>query len=181
MQGILHGALGQEITIKVEEKIKQTGLPLTGRQQLRLVYESYATEAEEGAKFNGEDLYRLRLQNDDLVGFRNGLNALLAGMDPDAKVGTDELEFLVRRQLKHSKVLAFEMMLYNKAEKGNPIRNLDYLLKILDKAIALQRKEGNRQNTSKLDPTRMLHPLQSKISLAGTNYVSHTAMDALLV
>ena len=158
VQQILHGALGQEITIKIEEKIKETGLPLTDRQQLRLVYESYATEAEEGAMYNREDLYRLRLQNDDLVRFRNGLNALLAGMDPDAKIGTDELEFLARRQLRHSKTLAFGMMLYHKAEKGDPVRTLDYLFKILDKAINLQRKEGNRQDTSKVDPTRILRP-----------------------
>ena len=50
------------------------------------------------------------------------------------------------------------MMLYNKAEKEDSIRNLDYLLKIPDKAIALQRKEGSRQNSSKVDPTRMLRP-----------------------
>ena len=50
------------------------------------------------------------------------------------------------------------MMLYNKAEKGDPIRNLDYLLKILDKSIAPQRKEGNRQTTSKVDPASMLRP-----------------------
>ena len=74
-------------------------MPLTGRQQLRLVYESYATEAEEGAMYTREDQYRLRLQNDDLVSFRNGLHVLIAGMDPDSQISKDELEFLVRRHL----------------------------------------------------------------------------------
>ena len=33
VQVVLTGTLGQEINIKIEEKLKQTGLPLTGRQQ----------------------------------------------------------------------------------------------------------------------------------------------------
>ena len=93
--------------------------------------------------YNREDLYRLRLENDDLASFRNGLNGLLAGMDPDAKISTEEIEYLVRRQLRHSKILSYEMMLYNKAEKGDPIRTLGFLTKSMDKAIALRRKEGN--------------------------------------
>ena len=40
---------------------------VAGQQQMRMVYESYATEAEEGAIFSREDLCTLRLQNDDIV------------------------------------------------------------------------------------------------------------------
>ena len=78
-----------------------------------MVYESYAAEAEEGAVHSREDLCKHSLLNDDLVSYRNGLNGLIAGMDPDAKISQEELEFLVRRQLNHSKKLAFEMMQYH--------------------------------------------------------------------
>ena len=74
-------------------KLKETGLPLTGRQQMHMAYESYATEAEEGAMHTREDIYMHRLTNGDHVSYRNGIKGLLAGMDPDVPLSQSQLDY----------------------------------------------------------------------------------------
>ena len=135
---IITGDLERRVGV-LKDKAAQNGHLLKGRQVLHVIYEYYRVAEADGAILEFEDLAGLRMKGNNLEEFSNVWESTLTAMKkvPDVEI----LESLFRAQIRNHPSLREHMAYYDRLEHGNPERNYDYLVKLVNQHLRQRRRE----------------------------------------
>ena len=111
------------------------------------IHEYFATSIKHGAIYGLEDLMSVKMVNDDLKGFINKWDSVLAGMkkEPENSV----LEAYFRLAVKRFKPLEHDLALYDRAADGSKERSYDFLITAARAYLERRRLEKMRDATKR--------------------------------
>ena len=139
---ILHGEFQRRVNV-LEENAASQGKMLSGRSIAWLIYKEMKVSETEGALLEFEDLLKVELKGDNLLGLKNNWDFVLASLK--TRPSDDVLESLFRRQLQRSQQLKETMALYNQdiVQKGVK-RSYKKLESMLNSYLNNKRLQQNR-------------------------------------
>ena len=120
---------------------------MKGRHLLLRFHEYFATSIKHGAIYGLEDLMSVKMVNDDLKGFINKWDSVLAGMkkEPEDNV----LEAYFHLAVKRFKPLEHDLALYDRAADGSKERSYDFLITAARAYLERRRLEKMRDATKR--------------------------------
>ena len=141
---IQKGELAKVITSKKKEAARLLRR-ISGRQQLRIVYDQYKLDAEDGQLFDIEDLMAIKFPGDDhlesfIVNWDTGLLALVD--DP----GEELKRSLFHRLIKHSTKMRDVLTRYTLAARGSHERSYRFLHSGVHQIVDMERNLRNRRD-----------------------------------
>ena len=141
---IQKGELAKVITSKKKEAARLLRR-ISGRQQLRLVYDQYRLDAEDGQLFDIEDLMAIKFPGDDhlesfIINWDTGLLALVD--DP----GEELKRSLFHRLIRHSTKMRDVLTRYTLASRGSHERSYRFLHSGVHQIVDMERNSRNRRD-----------------------------------
>ena len=140
------GDLGRQIATFKELRAREDK-NVKGRHLLLRFHEYFATSIKHGAIYGLEDLMSVKMVNDDLKGFINKWDSVLAGMkkEPENSV----LEAYFHLAVKRFKPLEHDLALYDRAADGSKERTYDFLITAARAYLERKRLEKMRDATKR--------------------------------
>ena len=140
------GDLGRQIATFKELRAREDK-NVKGRHLLLRFHEYFATSIKHGAIYGLEDLMSVKMVNDDLKGFINKWDSVLAGMkkEPENSV----LEAYFHLAVKRFKPLEHDLALYDRAADGSKERTYDFLITAARAYLERRRLEKMRDATKR--------------------------------
>ena len=96
-----------------ETELSKKGIPLTGRQILRMLYDNFKITDHEGVLLDWDEITHVQLKGDNLAQFLSDWEQTLLQINPDVIPGDEMLETLFKKQLMRSDQLTQAMALYD--------------------------------------------------------------------
>ena len=140
------GDLGRQIATFKELRAREEK-PVKGRHLLLRFHEYFATSIRHGAIYGLEDLMSVKMVNDDLKGFINKWDSVLAGMKKEPENNVVEAYFHLA--VKRFKPLEHDLALYDRAAEGSKERSYDFLITAARAYLERKRLEKMRDATKR--------------------------------
>ena len=140
------GDLGRQIATFKELRAREEK-PVKGRHLLLRFHEYFATSIRHGAIYGLEDLMSVKMVNDDLKGFINKWDSVLAGMKKEPE--NNVLEAYFHLAVKRFKPLEHDLALYDRAAEGSKERSYDFLITAARAYLERKRLEKMRDATKR--------------------------------
>ena len=140
------GDLGRQIATFKELRAREEK-PVKGRHLLLRFHEYFATSIRRGAIYGLEDLMSVKMVNDDLKGFINKWDSVLAGMKKEPE--NNVLEAYFHLAVKRFKPLEHDLALYDRAAEGSKERSYDFLITAARAYLERKRLEKTRDATKR--------------------------------
>jgi hypothetical protein len=143
--------LGRRLTLATEKEDKE-GRNVTGRQLLKVVYDYYKTDEYSGVLYDVADLMEVKVKGDNpgwkqLQDFRDTWDETLAGMEREP--AEDILEALFKQKIKTCNCISHDLSIYDRAEKGSPMKTYKYLYEAVEKFLSRKISEANRADVQR--------------------------------
>ena len=157
------GELERLMTLKTQEAAKLKTY-LSGRQQLRLIYDRYKLDEENGKLFEIEDIMSLTFPGDEhLEMFKQTWDDMLSMLEEDPGEGFKR--GLMHKLVRSSAKLSREISIFETARKGSYEKSYAYLYNVLHRKVEHERLESNRSalvraRQIRAQPKRMALPSQ---------------------
>ena len=140
------GDLGRQIATFKELRAREEK-PVKGRHLLLRFHEYFATSIRHGAMYGLEDHMLVKMVNDDLKGFINKCDSVLAGMKKEPE--NNVLEAYFHLAVKRFKPLEHDLALYDRAAEGSKERSYDFLITAARAYLERKRLEKMRDATKR--------------------------------
>ena len=126
VDGIATGSIAADLAVLTDRHLEDTGLPISGRRKLRVVYNAFRTSARRGGLYSLADIQAVKLHGDDLETFlRNWENTIQGLSEPQPE---KNLQDLLAGELRKSKTMSLEMQMYDREESlGGPCFTYKFL------------------------------------------------------
>ena len=140
---ILHGSIGREIHLKIEEIKKAENRILTGAETLRAVAGYYATHEDMNISYTLEDLNKVKFTGDNnLRNFMNSWRRIVN--EVKSTVPEHILREMFLTQISQSTVMANDVAHYRRLPDYHEDKTRTYLEGLVWKYLDRQLKEANR-------------------------------------
>ena len=118
-----------------------------GRQVLFMMHEHFSTNIKHGATYALQDLFSVKLKNDNLRSFISNWDQVIAGIPKVPEVSV--LETLFFNQVKSSKAISHDLQEYHRAEDGTDKKSYEFLMTAVRRYLDHERLESNRERVAR--------------------------------